>query len=142
MAGVGRPRWTAGTSSWGRTRHRLGAVWRYDLAYVVLGVLLGVVLARAGGSPLEQLLRERLLDPLGMADTGFVAPPGRLPPCYAVDGSGLVLFDGAATSRWSTMPSFPDARGGLMSTARNLLRFASALLDGGGLCCPGTPSRP
>ena len=104
-----------------------GAVWRYDLAYAVLGV----VLARAGGRPLEELLRERLLDPLGMADTGFVAPPGRLPPCYAVDASGLVLFDDAADSRWATTPSFPDARGGMVSTAGDLLRFASALLDGG-----------
>ena len=104
-----------------------GAVWRYDLAYAVLGV----VLARAGRSPLEELLRERLLDPLGMADTGFVAAPGRLPPCYAVDGSGLVLFDDADESRWSTMPSFPDARGGMVSTARDLLRFAATLLEGG-----------
>lgn len=105
-----------------------GAVWRYDLSYAVLGV----VLARAAGCPLAELLRERLLEPLGMADTGFVALPGRLPPCYAVDDeSGLVLFDDATDSRWGTVPSFPDARGGLVSTARDLLRFASALLDGG-----------
>ncbi len=104
-----------------------GAVWRYDLAYAVLGV----VLARAGGRPLQDLLRERLLEPLGMADTSFVAPAGRLPPCYAVSESGLVLFDAAGDSRWTTAPSFPDARGGLVSTARDLLRFASALLDGG-----------
>lgn len=104
-----------------------GAVWRYDLAYAVLGV----VLARAGGRPLHELLRERLLDPLGMTHTSFVAPPGRLPPCYAVDESGLVLFDDAVDSRWTAAPLFPDARGGLVSTATDLLRFASALLDGG-----------
>ena len=104
-----------------------GTVWRYDLAYGVLGV----VLARAGGRPLEELLRERLFDPLGMAETDFVAPPGRLPPCYAVGESGLVLFDDASDSRWATAPSFPDARGGLVSTAADLLRFASALLNGG-----------
>lgn len=104
-----------------------GTVWRYDLAYGVLGV----VLARAGGRPLEELLRARLFDPLGMAETDFVAPPGRLPPCYAVGESGLVLFDDASDSRWATAPSFPDARGGLVSTAADLLRFASALLNGG-----------
>jgi CubicO group peptidase (beta-lactamase class C family) len=98
-----------------------GTVWRYDLAYGVLGV----VLARAGGCPLEELLRERLLDPLGMADTGFIAPPGRLPPCYAVGESELVLFDDAHASRWATTPSFPDARAGLVSTAADLLRFAA-----------------
>lgn len=105
-----------------------GAVWRYDLAYAVLGV----VLARASGRPLQQLLSERLLEPLGMTDTSFVAPPGRLPPCYAVDESGLVLFDDAGDSRWTKAPSFPDARGGLVSTATDLLRFAAALLNGGG----------
>ena len=104
-----------------------GTVWRYDLAYGVLGV----VLARAGGRPLEELLRERVLDPLGMAETDFVAPPGRLPPCYAIGESGLVMFDDASNSRWATAPSFPDARGGLVSTAADLLRFASALLNGG-----------
>jgi CubicO group peptidase (beta-lactamase class C family) len=105
-----------------------GTVWRYDLAYGVLSVLL----ARAGGHPLDVLLRARLLDPLGMADTGFVAPPGRLPPCFAVTEAGLVLFDEATESRWETPPAFPDARGGLVSTATDLLRFAGALLDGGG----------
>lgn len=105
-----------------------GTVWRYDLSYGVLGV----VLARAGGRPLEELLRERLLHPLGMVDTSFVAPPGRLPPCYAVDELGLLLFDGADDSRWAVAPSFPDARGGLVSTATDLLRFAGALLSGGG----------
>lgn len=108
-----------------------GTVWRYDLAFAVLGV----VLARAAGRPLEELLRQRLLDPLGMVDTSFVAPPGRLPACYAVDQQGLVLFDNAGgDSRWTTAPPFPDARGGLASSATDLLRFASALLNGGSGC--------
>lgn len=105
-----------------------GTVWRYDLSYAVLGVLL----ARAGGRPLDVLLRDRLLGPLGMTDTAFVAPPGRLPPCYATAESGVTVFDGAMHSRWSRPPAFPDARGGLVSTAADLLRFAQALLDGGG----------
>ncbi len=104
-----------------------GTVWRYDMAYG----LLGVVLARAARQPLGEVLRERLLDPMSMADTGFVAAPGRLPPCYAADGPRLVPFDGAENSRWSATPSFPDARNGLVSTAADLLRFAGALLRGG-----------
>jgi CubicO group peptidase (beta-lactamase class C family) len=105
-----------------------GQVWRYDLAYAVLGV----VLARATGQPLDLVLGERLFDPLGMVDTGFVAGPGRLLPCFAVGDGGLVLFDGAADSRWSSVPRFLDARGGLVSTATDLLRFAASLLQGGG----------
>lgn len=104
-----------------------GTVWRYDLAYAVLGV----VLARAGGRPLGELLGERLFDPLRMRDTAFVAPPGRLPTSFAAGDSGLVVFDPAVDSRWSVPPSFPDARGGLVSTATDLLRFAGALLAGG-----------
>lgn len=105
-----------------------GTVWRYDLAYAVLGV----TLARAAGRLLDELLRTRLLDPLGMAGTAFVAAPGRLPPCYALGADGLELFDPADGSRWSRPPEFPDARGGLVSTASDLLRFAGALLTGGG----------
>jgi CubicO group peptidase (beta-lactamase class C family) len=104
-----------------------GQVWRYDLAYAVLGVVLG----RAARQPLDTLLRERLFDPLAMVDTSFVAEPGRLPPCFALGDGGLVLFDGAVDSRWNSVPSFPDARGGLVSTATDLLRFAAALLPGG-----------
>lgn len=104
-----------------------GTAWRYDLAYAVLGV----ILARAGGRHLDQLLRARLFEPLGMTETAFTASPGRLPPCYAASAVGLVLFDSAADSRWVTPPAFPDARGGLVSTAADLLRFAEALLDDG-----------
>ncbi len=105
-----------------------GTAWRYDLAYAVLGV----VLARAAGRPLDVLLRERLLDPLAMHDTGFVAPPGRLGPSWVAGDDGLRPWDDAAASRWGRAPAFPDARGGLVSTAADLLRFAAALLDGGG----------
>lgn len=114
-----------------------GTVWRYDLAYAVLGV----VLARAGGRPLGQLLRNRVFDPLGMTDTAFAAPSGRLLPSFAEGDTGLVVFDPAVDSRWSVPPSFPDARGGLVSTAGDLLRFARALLDGGkGIISPATVS--
>jgi CubicO group peptidase (beta-lactamase class C family) len=118
-----------------------GSAWRYELSFAVLGVLL----ARAADRPLDALLAERLLGPLGMADTGFVADPARLVPAHARDGDGggsgddLVLFDGVADSRWLAPPAFPDARGGLVSTAHDLLRFAGMLLDDGdGLLAPAT----
>lgn len=104
-----------------------GSTWRYDLSYA----LLGVVLARAAGAPLDEVLRARVLAPLGMHATGFVAPPGALPPCFVRDGDALTVLDGSHDSRWSRQPRFPDARGGLLSTAADLLRFAQALLGGG-----------
>lgn len=108
-----------------------GTEWTYDLAFGVLGVLL----ARAARRPLEALLHERLLSPLGMTDTGFAVPEHareRLIPCHTRDEQGrLVVFDGTDDSRWNSPPAFPDARGGLVSTASDYLRFARMLLADG-----------
>jgi CubicO group peptidase (beta-lactamase class C family) len=104
--------------------HQPGADWMYDLAYGVLGVLI----ARAADRPLDDLLHDRLLAPLGMTDTGFTADPTRLIPCYTNEGA---LFDPVENSRWTNRPAFPDPRGGLVSTARDYLRFADMLLLGG-----------
>jgi CubicO group peptidase (beta-lactamase class C family) len=105
-----------------------GSVWRYELAFAVLGVLV----ARAAGCPLDVTLAERLFTPLGMTDTAFVADPQRLVPAFVRRQYGLVPFDGVASSRWASPPRFADGRGGLVSTAGDLLRFAGMLLDGGG----------
>ena len=104
-----------------------GSVWRYELAFAVLGVLI----ARATGRPLEVTLTDRLFTPLEMTDTAFVADPERLVPAFVRSQDGLAPFDGVASSRWASPPRFADGRGGLVSTARDLLRFAGMLLDGG-----------
>ncbi len=54
-----------------------GERWMYNTGSDVLGVLI----ARATGQPLEVFMRERIFDPIGMNDTGFSVPPadiGRL----------------------------------------------------------------
>jgi CubicO group peptidase (beta-lactamase class C family) len=110
--------------------HQPGADWMYEFSFGVLGVLL----ARISGRPLDVLLRERLLDPLGMTDTGFTVAASardRLVPCYTPGAAGLEVFDGVTDSRWLARPAFPDARGGLVSTARDYLRFARLLLNNG-----------
>jgi CubicO group peptidase (beta-lactamase class C family) len=50
--------------------HQPGEGWTYNTSSDVLGVLL----ARASGQGLPEYLAENLFDPLGMTDTGFVAP--------------------------------------------------------------------
>jgi CubicO group peptidase (beta-lactamase class C family) len=105
-----------------------GTVWRYELAFAVLGVLI----ARAAARPLDVILAERLFEPLGMTGTAFVADPTRLVPAFTRGEHGLIPFDGVAGSRWASRPRFPDGRGGLVSTAGDLLRFAGMLLDRGG----------
>lgn len=113
-----------------------GEQWLYDTGFAVLGVLL----VRAGGKPLEVLLRERLLDPLRMSSTGFAVRAedlDRLPPAYRVDATagadgGLVLDDpSGAGSAYATAPSFPAANGGLVSTLPEYLAFARMLRAGG-----------
>ncbi len=50
-----------------------GQRWLYNTGAQVLGILL----ARAAGQPLNEVLRTRIFEPLGMRDTGFFTPqPG------------------------------------------------------------------
>jgi CubicO group peptidase (beta-lactamase class C family) len=82
------------------------------------------------------VLDERVLGPLGMADTGFSVPPGKLDRLTTLympdDASGwLEVFDEPATSWWSTPPAWPDASGWLVSTIDDYWTFVSMLLAGG-----------
>jgi CubicO group peptidase (beta-lactamase class C family) len=61
--------------------HQPGENWMYNTGSYVLGVLI----ARASGRPLETFFRERIFEPLGMKDTGFSVPAAkldRLASCY------------------------------------------------------------
>lgn len=109
-----------------------GERWIYDTPAAVLGVLL----ARASGQPLETLLRERIFGPLRMADTGFSVPPGRLQrlvPAYDTDpGTGEpVLYDGVEDSWWSRPPAFPNGAAGLVSTVPDYLMFGRMFAEQG-----------
>jgi CubicO group peptidase (beta-lactamase class C family) len=108
-----------------------GERWLYHISAQVLGVLV----ARAAGQPLDQFLAERLFGPLGMADTGFSVPPGardRFGPLYATDpGTGERATYDVPEGQWSTPPAFPNGADGMVSTVDDLLAFASMLAAGG-----------
>lgn len=109
-----------------------GEQWLYNTSAQVLGVLL----ARACGQDLEEVLRERVFEPLGMTDTGFTVPArqlSRLTTAYRPDPQTgeLSVLDDAADSWWSTPPSFPDASGWLVSTIDDYWSFVSMVLAGG-----------
>ncbi|HEY3503510.1 MAG TPA: serine hydrolase domain-containing protein [Actinocatenispora sp.] len=109
-----------------------GERWQYDLANEVLGVLV----ARVADRPLETFLRERVLDPLGMTDTGFHVPAGaidRLPPLYGPDPQSgeFVVWDEAAGGRFSAPQAFQGAGGGLASTVDDYHAYFRMLLNGG-----------
>jgi CubicO group peptidase (beta-lactamase class C family) len=105
-----------------------GERWLYSAGSQVLGVLA----ARAGGAPFGEVMRERILGPLGMDDTAFyAADPGRLATAYEERDGQLVVTD-PPDGKWSRPPAFPDGAGGLVSTAADLLAFGRMLLRGGG----------
>src|SRR5260370_517612 len=54
--------------------HQPGEKWMYNTGSYVLGVLI----ARASGRPLETFFRERIFEPLGMKDTSFSVPAAKL----------------------------------------------------------------
>ena len=107
-----------------------GERWLYNTGADVLGVLV----ARAAGEPLDVVLRDRVFEPLGMVDTGFsVVDRDRFGTCYGTDPTGeRFVFDGPA-GQWATPPAFPSGAGGLVSTVDDLHAFARMLLSGGRL---------
>jgi CubicO group peptidase (beta-lactamase class C family) len=110
-----------------------GEAWNYSVATDVIGYLVGKI----SGKPLEQFLRERIFDPLGMTDTDFYVPAAkakRLAACYSADGKdGMTLQDDPAESAFLSPPSFISGGGGLCSTAADYLTFCRALLNRGEL---------
>jgi CubicO group peptidase (beta-lactamase class C family) len=106
-----------------------GTRWLYNTSAQVLGV----VVARAAGRPLPELLAERLTGPLGMRDTAFQVTPERLArfgPCWATGSDGPTVYD-PADGQWTRPPAFPDAGGGLVSTLADVHAFAAMLRAGG-----------
>lgn len=108
--------------------HQPGEGFLYHTAFDVLGVLL----ARAHGGTLGDLLSERVLEPLAMNDTGFWAndvQAERLPTLYvtAADGMRLSAYDEPASSRWRGSPALESGGGGLLSTVGDYLTFCRML---------------
>ena len=112
--------------------HHPGERWMYETGSDVLGVLL----SRATGQPLETFFRERIFEPLGMKDTGFHVPAAklhRLASCYVAnpETGALELYDDADDSRWSRSPVFESGGGGLVSTVDDYLAFCRVMLNKG-----------
>jgi CubicO group peptidase (beta-lactamase class C family) len=102
-----------------------GERWMYNTGASVLGVLA----SRVTGLPLEDVMRTRVFEPLGMHDTSFFARDlSRLATAYQPTDDGLGIWD-APDGQWSHSPAFGDGAAGLVSTADDLLAFARMFLD-------------
>lgn len=85
--------------------------------------VLGEALAEESGTPYEELVRERVLDPLGMDDTvisGAGVPEG---------GAGPHIGPGARVEEWRNT-DYAAAGIGTWSTPADLVRFTTAVVDG------------
>jgi CubicO group peptidase (beta-lactamase class C family) len=107
-----------------------GTEWNYGVSTDVLGRVVEV----ASGQRLDDFLRERIFEPLGMVDTGFALDPAkadRLAGLYVnnpADGTAL-RFDGLGPVT-SEPPPFLAGGGGLVSTLGDYLRFCHFLQHG------------
>ena len=117
-----------------------GERWEYSLGVDVLGRLVEVV----SGMPLDEFLRKRVFEPIGMKDTYFYPPQEKLARLAAAYG----IFDGKMT-RFPDKPvvdglltysaDYPyngpkklfSGGGGLVSTAADYAQFCQMILDNG-----------
>ncbi|MEV5737768.1 serine hydrolase domain-containing protein [Streptomyces sp. NPDC052292] len=104
-----------------------GAAYSYsNTNYVVAGLLI----EKLTGKPVRDAYEKRLITPLGLRDTFYVHPDTRIPGRHAhgyltPDAAGAELVDATdQTASWA------QSAGALISSARDLNTFYSALLRG------------
>lgn len=106
-----------------------GAEWNYSRSTDILGRVIEVV----SGKTLGVFLRERILAPLKMTETGFHTAhdnKARIAQPFPADpwtGASVALFDPLE------IPKMESGGGGLVSTAMDYARFCQMLLNGGTL---------
>jgi CubicO group peptidase (beta-lactamase class C family) len=120
--------------------HQPGTKWQYSVSVDVQGRLIEVL----SGKPFDAFLRERIFEPLGMKDTAFWVDEKNAPrfaTLYVPSNDGKMQPQSPAD--YLTPPNFLSGGGGLVSTARDYLRFAQMLandgeLEGTRILKPGT----
>ena len=110
-----------------------GSAWNYSIATDVCGHLVAVL----SGQEFGQFLHDRVIAPLGMADTSFRVPPdklGRFAANYARGEDGkAALLDDPATSLFTRPRAIACGGGGLVGTGRDYMRFCLMMLNRGTL---------
>ena len=105
-----------------------GSTWEYSMSTDVLGRVVEIV----SGKSLATFFAERITGPLGMADTAFSVPDGKVarvaePLIDKATGKKPPMRNVARENRWHS------GGGGLAGTAADYLRFCQMLLNGGEL---------
>jgi len=102
--------------------------------------ILGALIERVSGQPLDVFLAERIFEPLGMRDTHFYLPQekrDRLAKVYSAGENGLSPAVGTGAIGQGAYVDGPrksfSGGAGLLSTATDYARFLQMLLNGGEL---------
>ncbi len=123
-----------------------GTRWHYSVSVDIQGRLVEVV----SGMRFGEFLQKRLFEPLDMVDTSFTVPQeklDRLAQIYSPEGteegasafltpntsSTLVVSPASVNDSFMEGATFESGGGGLVSTARDYMRFSQMMLNGGEL---------
>ena len=111
-------------------RFQPGTRWLYSVATDILGSVVEV----ASDMSLGEFFSQRIFVPLELVDTGFYVPEeklDRLAKVYGKDDEGK--FEARSLRSNTRRDARESGGGGLVSTARDYLRFSQMLLNGGEL---------
>jgi len=104
-----------------------GSLWQYGHSTDVLARIMEIV----SGKTLLEVEREKLLDPLGMKDTGFFVTDPQKQKLIAQPMPNDSDFRVGRENRPDVHKKWESASGGMVSTMSDFARFAQMLLDGG-----------
>ncbi|MFB2584381.1 serine hydrolase domain-containing protein [Herbiconiux liukaitaii] len=102
-----------------------GSRFSYDTAANVLSILL----ARATGQTVDELLSNRIAAPLDLAGTAFHTDPTALPTPYVTDDGGALSEFRPLVEAFERPQPFASFAGGLISTVPDTLRFLASIAD-------------
>lgn len=101
-----------------------GSRWEYGRSADVMGHLLEFVAGRS----LDKIVADRVLDPLGMCDTGFFVPPEHT---HLIAQPPEPFVSDTPTRDLTSPPTFLSGGSGGFSTLADYLRLTRMLLAGG-----------
>ena len=104
-----------------------GSLWQYGHSTDVLARIMEIV----SGKSLLEIEREKLLDPLGMKDTGFFVTDAEKQKLLAQPMPNDSDFRVGRENNPAVPKKWQSASGGMVSTMSDFAKFAQMLLDGG-----------
>ncbi len=104
-----------------------GSLWQYGHSTDVLARIMEIV----SGKSLLEVEREKLLDPLGMKDTGFFVTDPQKQKLLAQPMPNDSDFRVSRENNPTVPKRWQSASGGMVSTMSDFSKFARLLLDGG-----------